>query len=309
MKNKLIIFIFTSQFLISCGGNYSGNEEAIIRSATSYRFVSGGNNGKIHYSYDAINFETTSTSQPQNIEGIAYGIKKFIAIDGGGNVFSSINGSSWNKILKENDGLNDIIYKNDSFFIIGNSGIIMSSKNGLNWSKATSLDNTLIFKGITYGFGSYFAVSTNKLFSSSDGINWSQKIIGVSGNFNNIYANTEIIVIVGNSGFIATSFDGSTFTTRTSGTIKNLNKIIFSKGVFVVIGDTGIILSSSDGLNYDTTVNGDSDTLNDIIYVKNKFIAVGNSGKIMFSYDGLKWDKNKSGDENYFNISYGEIPY
>ena len=76
-----------------------------------------------------------------------------------------------------------------------------------------------------------------------------------------------------------------------------------------MIGDTGIILSSSDGLNYDTTVNGDSDTLNDIIYVKNKFIAVGNSGKIMFSYDGLKWDKNKSGDENYFNISYGEIPY
>ena len=68
-------------------------------------------------------------------------------------------------------------------------------------------------------------------------------------------------------------------------------------------------MSSSDGLNYDTTVNGDSDTLNDIIYVKNKFIAVGNSGKIMFSYDGLKWDKNKSGDENYFNISYGEIPY
>ena len=45
MKNKLIIIIFTSLFLMSCGGNYSGNEEAIIRSATSYRFVSGGDNG------------------------------------------------------------------------------------------------------------------------------------------------------------------------------------------------------------------------------------------------------------------------
>ena len=51
MKNKLIIIIFTSLFLISCGGNYSGNEESIIRSATSYRFVSGGDNGKIHFSY------------------------------------------------------------------------------------------------------------------------------------------------------------------------------------------------------------------------------------------------------------------
>jgi hypothetical protein len=113
-----------------------------------------------------------------------------------------------------------------------------------------------------------------------------------------VYEDTEnppLYVMVGYSGYIATSSDGQTWTQQASGTTEHLWAVDYQNGRFIVCGDNGTILTSSDGITWSIKSSGVSVALEGALYDDGLYIATGNSGKILTSYDSTTWTERLTG--------------
>jgi len=114
----------------------------------------------------------------------------------------------------------------------------------------------------------------------------------------NVYEDTEnppLYVMVGASGYIATSSDGQAWTQQTSGTTESLWAVDYQNGRFIVCGGNGTILTSSDGIVWSIKSSGVSVALEGALYDDGLYIATGNSSKILTSYDSTTWTERFTG--------------
>lgn len=153
--------------------------------------------------------------------------------------------------------------------------------------------------------------STNQVLTVSGGVpTWTTPSSAVTtwtaryGNSSNInagaYNGSNLYVVGGTSGFLATSPDGITWTSRTSGFGTNaIYSIAYGNGLWVAVGDNAVITTSTDGITWTARTSGfgASDSINHVIYANSLWVAVGrgggttNTGGITYSSDGLTWTR------------------
>lgn len=134
--------------------------------------------------------------------------------------------------------------------------------------------------GIAYGASKYASITnTGDVYTSSDGNVWT-KSASLGQTLNNIIFANSLFVVVGGSGYIATSTDAVTWTQRTSGTTNTLNDVQYLQSVYYAVGQNRTILSSSNGTTWAAVTVGvgtATDGFSQIAYGGGKYVITANS--------------------------------
>ena len=262
-----------------------------------------------------IKFKTGITKQ---LNDVVYGDKQFIAVGVQGIILTSLDGINWSE---QNSGVDKelliITYGNELFVAIGRSGIVIKSFNGIDWSSSYGIYSGVLYNRIIYNNELFVLVgdkdnfgSNAYIYTSPDGINWSEQNSNISENLYGIIYGKSLFIAVGSNGTIITSPNGIDWSVKTSGTNENLNDIAYGKETFIVIGDNGIILTSLDGIDWSEQNSGVDDNLQSIVYKNEMFVIVGSNGTIITSPNGIDWSEQNIGVyEDLYNLTFGEKKY
>lgn len=110
----------------------------------------------------------------------------------------------------------------------------------------------------------------------------------------------ELFVMVGASGYIATSTDGQAWTSRTSGTAQNIYSIDYQNGLYIAGLGNGSVITSTDAITWSAAkATGSAYAIEGVLYDDGIYFAfafdsvppVG--GEIWYSYDTVTWVKSE----------------
>ena len=170
-------------------------------------------------------------------------------------------------------------------------GSLWTSTDGYQWTPLlTTVFDNFNLNFVAYTPGKWVTASTGGLIlSSTDGVNWTRRLSGLTTSLRSGVFGATTWVVVGNSGRILTSPDGTTWTARTSGVTTDLAAVAFDRGRFVAVGTGGVILSSPDGITWTRPTSGTTTTLNAIASVKGSWVTAGDNSVTLVSSDAVIW--------------------
>lgn len=174
----------------------------------------------------------------------------------------------------------------------------LSTTTTLRVSGTTATINDLIYDtkkwvGVT---------SSAEVVTSTNGVTWEKKTIGLGGLFNSIChfitpGNTIVLVIVTEQGGIYKSSDGGlTWNPRTNPTNSGLRTVRHLGGRFIAVGYNGVILTSTDeGTTWVQKTSGTVNQLRDVAFKSGLYVAVGDAGTVVTSSNTDGWNTRSSG--------------
>ena len=286
----------------SDGINWTKNSDSTVGKIVKWidekrYFISVGYNF-VFFSTDGINWNRIATGYSGNTNDIIFVENEFI-IAGDRMILKSTDLIRWIQLIDVSDS--GYVFKNTCYsktldlFLITYDDEFFRSKDGINWELfETSISgsdvrriNKIFYSDI---FNIFIAITSNGvILTSSDGINWTSQVSGVSTSLNDIiYCNKlNLFIIVGNSGVILTSSDGINWTSQVSGVSTSLNGVCTNEeSTVIIVGDSGVMLKSGDGSSWSSITSGTNTKLNKIAFSKilglyGTFIVVGNNGLIL----------------------------
>jgi hypothetical protein len=94
----------------------------------------------LHFTADLTTWNKIAFSPEQQINAIAYGKSKFVAVGNNGYIIYSMDGVLWTKVSDSKFGttnIQNIIYANNKFIAVGSSGKMAYSEDGVSWNSST----------------------------------------------------------------------------------------------------------------------------------------------------------------------------
>lgn len=185
------------------------------------RFVALGSNGNVAVSTD--NGGSWKVSKPFNTEywrGVAYGNGKFVAVQSGGGlatVSTSTDGETWTTPIKVGSGLMwmGIAFGNGIFIAIADGHYFTTSTDGITWTNPKRISNAERgYDFITFGNGKFVVAEgyRGNTQTTTDGETWTTPNTSAGiHSWQDIAAGNGKFILVGRSGYIATSTDGITW--------------------------------------------------------------------------------------------------
>ena len=234
--------------------------------------------GKMAYSDDGESWTAVSNStfeaERNEINAIAYGNNRFVAVGQQGKMAYSDDGVSWTAVTDSKFGtshIEAIAYGNNRFVAGGWDGKMAYSSDGASWTavaNSTIWDYTIgnesgkdIINAVTYGNNRFVAVGGSHIAYSENGASWT-----------------------------AVSSTNSPFNEYST-----INAIAYGNNRFVVGDRNGNIAYSANGASWTAvSTNGASwtydshnifggYTINAIAYGNNRFVAGGDGGKMAYA--------------------------
>ncbi len=306
-------------------GNFGGNSIRSIgygvggtdsNNASLYYYLAVGDGGTSWRSSDGITWTAMPSPTTGQLNGVVYGLGKFITVGAGGFIayISDLSTpGSWTQATSNTTSSLNALASNGAIVIaVGNNGVILRSGDGGSWITPSSVPTTQNLYGISYsGSGIWNAVGAQGtlLTSSDNGVTWTAAASGTTNDLRASVAQTSSVttngsttvaysvVAVGDKGTVLRSTDGgSTWAAQNSGTTANLLAVSQSSSQttgsatnnqFVAAGNSGTVIRSTDGATW-TTATGASNTTSANLYALlygylGKIVAAGQSGAGIYS--------------------------
>lgn len=250
-------------------------------------YVAVGNSGLCAFSYDEISWSLSnrinSNVNLNHIIGIEH---DYVAVGSSGFIYKSTG------INTNTNWINIPLLAIDN--VVGVVSYISANyTQTLNKISYNQLNNTLVAVGNFGGIFSSTGVGSTYFLESK---------IGVTQNINSVANNSNIFVLVGNSGIVYTSTNGINWNNR-SFQSNNLNDIIWDGNKFIAIGNSGFISTSINGNTWNQITNNLNTNLKKIKYFNNLYTVIDTSGHLYYSFNLTNW--------NYRNLtsigSYNDI--
>lgn len=186
-----------------------------------------------------------------------------------------------------------VAYGNGVFVAAGHvatssAGALFSSSDGITWTERMTASRQPIWQ-IVYGNGIFVAVTSSDALTSSDGTNWTLRTLWKDYPVATITFGKGLFLAVGPKGTSWTSPDGINWTRQNVGTNESLFGAASVGGAFFVTGSSGLLITSLDAARWTWCVTGITSTLRDVVYGNGIFIAVGDRGILLKSLDGSNW--------------------
>lgn len=281
---------------------YNGGGQLTYANGNYYLAVSGnGNtvNRTVFTSADAYTWSLYSTS------AIYYGMfyisdtGTFIACNNNGYILTSTNnGATWtprrNQTVSSSVLTWSIAYGAGLYVTVGTGSIVRSSPDLVTWTARTNAPQSSAYS-IVYGGGKFVYVTTDWAVYSSNGISWTNVAI-TGGALRGITYGNSLYVVVGGSGYIATSPDAITWTQRTVSGTPSFTGVCWTGSLFVAVGSSGAIHTSPDGITWTSRTSGITNTLRAVSYIGSTIVAVGDASRILTSTNGVTWTARTSAD-------------
>ncbi len=291
-------------------GNLGGGATDTLFGATftlnKFWGVSGAN-GRVFSSADG-NTWTSVATPATNLQGLAYGASRLVAVGANGAIVTSPDGTNWT--LAQSGTTNQLLgvnFVNGRFVAVGVLGTILTSPDGLVWTPRSAAGNQSNLQNTAFGNGRYVIAGQGGrvILTSTDSENWSILTGGPAQNFNllGVTASSSTVVTVGAAGTILSSTDKATWTNRTTANTNALNDVHHALGKFMAVGGSGSIMTSTDeaatwtwhSLSAVLSTTG----LNGVRYspLVSRWIVAGNGGGIFTAADGatFTWTRQTTG--------------
>ncbi|OIO61399.1 MAG: hypothetical protein AUJ55_00160, partial [Proteobacteria bacterium CG1_02_64_396] len=190
---------------------------------------------------------------------------------------SGFLGATW-------DGARWVVSTANLYTIASSDGVVWSA---LNAASMAHYPRQLGWSGLQYcsvgQYGAYVSsdgATWSKTLTGSTSASWT---------LNSVLWDGVQWVVAGMGGQIFTSPDGITWTERSTGVHDKLSRGVKGNGLFVAVGDAGRIVTSPDGLTWTPQTSGTTASLRDVTWTGTQFVAVGASGALLTSPDGVVW--------------------
>lgn len=223
--------------------------------------------------------------------GSAFGAGLFVITDeGGDNIYSSSDGSSWT--LRESAGRDNWRVKyNDGYFVVGSgtnggNGFIYASSNGTSWTYgaqgnvgANSVECGIYVSSLnrTFAGGTQYKY-VNAIPTSAT--SWTGTPTGLSGRITDVAWGNSIGVVTGPSG-IYSSTNLTSWTLRVS--TADMYGVSWCEDQFVAVGSAGKIYTSPDGTTWTARSSGTTQNLYGAVGHNGVLIVTGNNGTVLRS--------------------------
>ncbi|HYF79043.1 MAG TPA: hypothetical protein VD973_18050 [Symbiobacteriaceae bacterium] len=295
------------------------------------RYVAVGLLGNIATSTDGENWEAASVETDAMLYGVAYGNGRFVAVGTTWPdspplsqsetspppekpvpipqvVYTSRSGQQWQRGTTGAPGrLEGVAFGQGRFVAVGNNGIF-SSTDGVAWTEVAQPKRKLY--SVVYGGGQFVAVGMGCAFTSEDGVNWTESAgIDKWAELRQVTHAQGLFVAVSSGGQIITSADGMTWTKRKDAKLP-LTAVSHWQGRFLaVVGRVPYV--STDGAAW--TVAADAALPANVTSMAagdDRLVAVGDRGAIVSSRDGIAWAEHAPALASLFlSVAHGAQRY
>lgn len=187
------------------------------------------------------------------------------------------------------DGIDTIysIAKGEEGYIINSASKgTYFSRDLVNFTKITEITGN--GQAVIYAGGKYVAGGTGKIFTSTDGENWSTHTLTKSADIVYIAYCNNMFIATGKSGFLATSADGESWTVCEIGITKTIGLVCYGNGLYVTGTEDGYVVTSADGVNWSYQSISTYYDFYGAFYAKGKYYLYGSRG-LEESADGVNW--------------------
>lgn len=175
--------------------------------------------------------------------------------------------------------------------------VVRSTDGGTTWSKITTTTAGLFT--VTF-FNSLFIAGgyDGKVYSSPDGVTWTQRLSDPGVNINVSGASSTKIIVAAPPNRYYTSTDGITWSNLFfSPFLGDPTDVVWTGSLFVMVGYTssnGLILTSPDGITWTQRLSVASGFFSSVAWSGSLLVATG-SGVVATSPDGVTWTIVASG--------------
>jgi hypothetical protein len=226
--------------------------------ASSDRVVAVGDNGAIYSSTDGSSWQRHSSGSSTWLRGIAYGAGMFVAVGETGTILNSANGADWVKVSSGTSAdLNRVTYTGTQFVVVGDGGVVRVSASGSSWQNQ-SPNTSKDLLDVGVSGATRLVVGDDEVRRYENGT-WSN----------------EIGRVLGPPPWMYYSVMG-----RADG--------------FLIAGQTGLMVEgrrmSGGGFSWEEWSPSARNWLFDMAWVTNLYVAVGDRGTVMTSVEGVDWD-------------------
>ncbi|MGD8192156.1 beta strand repeat-containing protein [Brevibacillus ginsengisoli] len=249
------------------------------------QFIAVSDSATIATSPDGVGWTAQSVPFYTSGSTITYSSGGWLAAGDNGNIYTLTNGTSWT-IKKSFSGFTPYSAASYGGTVVfvgfqGTKAAILSTSDGINWNNTPV--SALKLYGVTYGGGQFIAVGEQgAIYSSPDGVAWTQRTSGTTTLLNGISFGQGMYVAVGNSGQILTSTDGVAWAKRdypTTTPVKDLYGITYGANKFIATGDGGTIITSPNGITWESEKTpAITNNINAVTFGNGRFVVVGDSG-------------------------------
>jgi hypothetical protein len=255
--------------------------------------------GAIRTTTDGTTWSGVPSQTLGTFQEVRYLNGNFIAVaNSGSTIVTSTDGTNW--VARGNavtNGVTSVAFGNGMYVCVCSTNIIQYSSDLINWTSVT-LTGITNFTRVVYANSIFVAVGSSNIFTSTDGITWTNR--SVTASFNDVFYANSLFVAVGGSA-IYTSTDGITWTLRFStGTYYS---VTYGNSLYVAVGASGALATSSDGITWTDRQITNFTNINAVIWNGTSFYAVAESGYFATSANGTSWTPNlDSSCANFFTI-------
>ena len=263
--------------------------------------------------------EPTPTPKPapiMDINSVAFGAGRYVAVGDEGAIFSSSDGLTWSKKDSKTTGtLHSVIYENNLFVAVGSGNIIRTSSNGEEWAVRRYVGKGELLSSAVYAGGQFVIVGARGIrdtngkitgtrgviVTSANGIIWNERSLpGMVPFLNSITHDGRNFVAVGYSEAIVTSSDGTnwsrTHPASSSSTANHLVEVIHAAGRFIAVGRNGVVITSTDGTSWTMSIEAPNNIEGKPKHLYGaahkpggNYVVVGNQGAVIYSSNGTSW--------------------
>lgn len=287
----MILFIIMSSISFSIENASGVWEDHSVTLSFKYRDISVNDNGtyivvgdegKILYSTDTLNWSNANSNTREILFGCAWGNDLYVAVGGDGSIIRSNDGIQWDRSYTNEDiRFNDVVYGDSGFVAIGTDytvGGLNSSRyryysmDGIKWTKALLYKGYFSWDKVSYQNNTYIAhnaILSDEIAYSKNGIDWTV---------------IEDTVLTSNSGLI---WDGSKYISVGTDLITEDSDNSYTK-VPVIYTSTNLV----EWVKIDHNIK-DNVSMRDIVLYKNYYYltcSVDAGYFILRSSDLKKWE-------------------
>ena len=266
---------------------------------------------------------TALGTPPQNLNGIALGGARLVAVGDAASIFTGIYSyanptppgppgvvewlpapSVWwlsqttSIPAPANQNLKAIIFTGAQFVVLAADGSVLTGADGFTWTLAGTVPAggagmNGIALGTVSGSPVYVAVgSGGRIFWSTDLVTWNAAASTTAEDLFGVAFLPSGFVAVGANGTLLTSPDGANWTAQVSGTGSALRSVAFGLSLaagsrYVAVGD-GTIVTSTDAATWTPVPSPPASNLQSVVF-GSRFVAVGQGGAVAYSDDGINW--------------------